>query len=258
MKHLTFIIIILLTAYTGTLVQAACPLDHILIGCNPDGEPNTLDDTMLYMDYSNKYKRSTLEGNWPEDYYKNWYYPMSPGFGGAYFLGEPGLDFVNDPNKTPQLSFDLKVECVDLSSDLIVLDSDMQPLIEQAGDIFNYTSNQTATHLHLNYRVAVGGQDQTQWFTFRVYDALNYYQPSETCTLIFCQPPIPGDVYVDNVVDVLDLEKLVAYWLLFSNQTLLNIDGLAAIDVFDGTDINRDYNVDFADFSILANYWLWP
>lgn len=238
-------------------VQAACSLDHILVGCNPDGDPNTLDDNdILYLDCFKKYRRCTLEGNWPDDYWKNWYYAMEPGWGGICYLGEPGLDFVDDPNSTPQDNYNLKVECIALSDNLAVLDDSLNILIEQPGDTFDYTtSGNPAPHVHLTYRVSAGGENQTQWFTFHIYDVLGNYQPSEECTIVFCQPVIPGDIAVDDVVDIADLEKLAENWLLVSDETQINIFGQAAIDSFNGTDINRDYQIDFMDFVLLGENW---
>lgn len=255
MKYITVTIILYLFVCTANITQAACPLDHISIGCNFDNEPNTLDDTQLYLDVSKKYRRSIIEGSWPQDYYKNWYYQMLPsGWGGGYLLGEPGLDFVSDPNQKPQLDFDLKIECVGISDGLIVLDTNMQPLIEQPGEIFDYTANPSYTHVHLTYRATT--DTQSQWFTFYVYDALGNYEPSEICTIVFCRPPMPGDIHVDRVVDILDLDKLCAFWLAQTEETQLAIDGLAALDVFDGTDINRDYRINMLDFSQVAQNWL--
>lgn len=254
---LLLIFLIFFVSYTFFSVQAACSLDHILVGCNPDGDPNTLDDNdMLYLNCFKKYRRCTLEGNWPDDYWKNWYYAMEPGWGGICYLGEPGLDFIDDPNCTPQNNYDLKVECIALSDDLTVHDSSLNILIEQPGDIFDYTtSGNPIPHIHLTYRVSAGGESQTQWFTFRIYDAQGNYQPSEECTIIFCQPAIAGDIAVDGVVNILDLEKLAEHWLLASNETQLNVFGEAAIDSFNGTDINRDYQINFMDFALLAENW---
>lgn len=257
MKNFCLTVFIIFALCLISPARAACPLDHIIICCNPDGDPNTpADNNVLYFDYTEKYKRSTLEGDWPDDYWKNWYYPMSPGWGGSCYLGEPGLDFTDDPNRTPQGSYDLKVECIALSADLTALDSNLQVLIDQPGDIFSYASSSNpVSHVHLTYRVAAGGQYQTQWFTFRIYDALNNYQMSEECTILFCQPAVPGDIYVDGVVDILDLETLSEYWLSVSNQTQLNIFAQAAIDSFNGTDINRDYHIDVIDFAQMAENW---
>lgn len=256
MKDITRILILVLSIVSTHIVWAACPKDHIAIGCNADGEPNTLDDMQLYLDISQKYRNSALEDDTSAEDYQHWYYEMSAGgFGNtSYFRSQPGLDFVSDPNQTPNGDFDLKIHCVAISDGLTILNDSLQPLIEQAGDSTDYTDNAAYTHVHLTYRAAT--ETQPQWFTFYIDDDAGNYEPSETCTIIFCQLPLSGDIHTDGVVDILDLEKLAAYWCNPTDTTSLTSEGLAERDVFDGADINRDYRVDMLDFAYLAENWL--
>jgi len=114
--------------------------------------------------------------------------------------------------------------------------------------------------MHLQYWAP---DTQLHWITYRIYDAFydpgppeTGYRPSEPITVVFGRAPLAGDIHVDGYVNLLDLEKLAFFWLSFSESTAYNTNGQAKIDMFDRADINRDYVVDFIDYSLLAQDWL--
>ena len=54
---------------------ADCNLDHLFVACNEDGIPGTEDDKKLYVECSQKYRRSDPEH--PDEHsWLNWHYPL--------------------------------------------------------------------------------------------------------------------------------------------------------------------------------------
>ncbi len=58
---------------------------------------------------------------------------------------------------------------------------------------------------------------------------------------------IPGDIYSDGMVNLMDLSLLSTYWLS---------DDCNEPDWCEGADIDMEESVDLKDFAILANHWL--
>ena len=260
--------LLLLTASClTTVLQAACPLDHFLIGRNPDGINGTDDDLKLYVDTTQKYRHSD-PANSGDSTWLNWYYPMYYSTRSQRFsIGEPGFDLLaNDPNHqligTASIDYSLIIECVDISEGFRAREPYGTFTLDEAGDSFCH-SELSDPHVHVSYQLpwpsGTNDPNETYWITYQIYDNLeddNMYEASDTFTVVFLNKPIAGDIHVDRVVDILDLEKLAWFWLQASNQTQLNADGLAAIDYFDGADINRDYQVNLSDFVWIAYNWL--
>ncbi len=239
MRYIFFIIIGL--AFTA---HAACSLDHLLIGCNPDGDPNTThDNDKLFFDCSQKYRNTPA--NWLADYY---HIPKS--FFGDYRLGEPGIDVaaagVQGLTGVKNVDYRIMVECVSISDDLSVYNG-TTAVLSQAGDTFNHSAL-SDDHVHLTYYVPNGaGAAKLQWVTLRLYDALGRYQSSEPCTIVFCQPPQVADIAVDGFVDAGDLAALCSKWLLD--------DADRSNDFHERTDINRDGKVNLLDFAVFYQNW---
>ncbi len=278
MKRILISIIFLCLSFllSGSL-QAACPFDHLVIGCNPDNEPNTLDDNVLIIDTTDLYRRSD-PNNRDQHTWLHWHYPLFP-FGDKHYIAEPGFGQFHHPDEAGVFQFEdpnrclvgvkdvdyrIMVECLDISPDFeayISLGGD--PVLTSPNDAFNHSNVSGSTgHMHLYY---LAPDTQPHWITFRVYDAFynpgppeTGYCPSEPITVVFGSQPIPGDIYVDGSVNLLDLEKLAFFWLSLPESTEYNTYGQAKIDMFDRADINRDYGVNFLDFSMLAQNWLSP
>lgn len=221
--------------------QAACSLDHLLIGCNPDGDPNTTQDNdKLFFDCSQKYRNTPAD--WQADYYL-----LSKSFFGDYRLGEPGIDVITAGVRAitgiKNTDYRIMVECVSISPDLRVLNG-TTVVLSQAGDEFNHSALYD-NHVHLTYYLPdAAAAARLQWVTLRLYDALGRYQPSLTCTIVFCQPPAPGDIVVDGFVDAVDLVEFCKKWL---------IDGAdRSNDFYERADINRDGTVNILDFAALS------
>lgn len=255
-------------------LQAACPFDHLVIGCNPDNEPNTLDDNVLIIDTCDLYRRSD-PANRDQHTWRHWYYTLFP-FGSKYYIPEPGFGQFHhpdeagtfqfeDPNQcltgTKNVDYCIMVECVDISAGLEgYLSLGSSAVLTAPGDAFNHSSVSDSTgHMHLYY---LAPDTELHWITFRVYDAFfdpdhpeTGYRPSDPITVVFGSPPSAGDIHVDGTVDILDLEKLVSFWLLSDTTHEWNDWGQAACDLFDRADINRDYRVDLLDYQFLSEQW---
>ncbi len=236
MKKAALIFIILLAAVTRT--PADCSLDHLGIGCNPDGDPNSIaDNKVLFLDCTRKYHNTPDE--WERKYYnipESWY--------GDYRLSEPGLEMISDGTRTLARQYQIVVECVAISSDLTVL-ADNLVVMAQVGDVLSVAGD----HLHLTYRVpdeAAAGR--MQWITIRLRDELEFYESAQECTIVFCQEPGAGDIQVDGKVDLADLAALAVKWL--SN------DGARINDYHERADINQDGKPDLVDFDVISRHWL--
>jgi hypothetical protein len=242
-------------------VRADCPLDHLIIGCNPDGIEGTPDDRTLFVDCRQKYRNSA------EIPYGNWFYPLRQSIFADYphRIGEPGFDVfqaVNphagtyDPNHalegTPDLDYRITIEVVALSAGLRAVHKDYpQFTLDAPGQTFNHSFIHRLrgdSHIHMSYQ-GDHGQDLL-WMTFRLYDALadeGGYEPSEPVTVVFNAEPMAGDLRVDNRVDIDDLVQFSRHWLA-SESSRRN-------DYCERADTNRDGSVDFFDFARMASNW---
>jgi hypothetical protein len=278
MKPIFFILwITVFTLLFTNVLWAGCPYDHLVIGCNADGEPNTPDDRVLFLDVAQMYRRSDPNHR-DQPTWLNWYYTLFP-FGGdpgasTFVIGEPGFDVYHhpdepgtytheDPNRcltgVKNADYRIIVECVDLSSGFMGL-INYTPALTQPGDTFNHSAL-TDSHVHLQYTAPAPG-NTLHWIQYRVYDQFynpdkpnNGYQPSQPVTVVFGRNPVQGDIHVDGCVNLLDLEKLADRWLFQSDCQPWNDLGQAAVDLFDRADINRDYRVDFYDFLKISAGW---
>ena len=257
------IVIVSLCIFGLPSVQGGCPVDHILVGCNPSGISGTDDDMQLFFDVTQKYRTSDPD-DMESQTWLNWYYPMDEPEGGwvpDYNLNMPGFDTLDDTIHKLKGGYELWIECVDISPDLEMYhpgqNTGQNISFTQPGDAFCY-SCLADTHFHPTYRVpeAQADPNQTYWITFRVYDKNEIYQPSEPTTVVFMNAPPAGDLTLDGTVGLADLLFFMDYWLDYSDATLYNARGQAAYDLFERADINRDYAVDMADFAILARHWL--
>jgi len=71
--YVNFSVVIILII--SAIAVADCPLDHLLIGCNPDGVAGTDDDMKLFVDCTMKYRHSD-PNNSDQASWLNWYYPL--------------------------------------------------------------------------------------------------------------------------------------------------------------------------------------
>lgn len=99
--------------------------------------------------------------------------------------------------------------------------------------------------MHLSFQ-AVDGEN-LHWITFRLYDELEQYGPSEPFTIVFNVEPLAGDLVVDGRVDVSDLMELAYYWL-WPDSSRYN-------DYWERADTNRDGAVNLVDFAYMAQNW---
>lgn len=251
---------VILAASAG--VQADCPLDHFIFGCNRDGIDGTDDDKALFVDCRQKYRDSG------ESEYASWFYPLHksifPSY--SYRIGEPGFDAfqstnpnaVNtyDPNRAlaghPEVDYNIVVECVDMSVGLRAVHKDYpQFVIDAVGQSFSHSyvyRLRGDSHMHMSYQ-AVDGEN-LHWITFCLYDGLDdgdQYEPSEPITIVFNTEPLVGDLAVDGIVDMVDLVELSHYWLL-TDAGLHN-------DYYERADANRDGVVNMMDFALMASNW---
>ena len=256
MRH---ILVLLLAFFTIIPLVEACPLDHLKIGRNPDGIDRTDDDMKLFFDVTQKYRHSDPNG---ADTWLNWYYPMTVSeLYQRRQVGEPGFDVLKDGSNQeligqPNQDYRLIVECVALSPGLQAFSLNPPVNITQPGDSFCH-SCASDPHIHVRYEIPMSADpNQPYWITYRVYDELEMYQPSEPVTIVFMNAPPAGDLTLDGMVGLADLLFFMDYWLDYSDATRYNVRGQAAYDLFERADINRDYAVDMADFAILARHWL--
>lgn len=262
--------LILMLTYPAAVI-ADCPLDHVKIGCNPDGTWGTDDDHKLFCNKAQLYRHSDPDDSGGATWL-NWYYPLYYSFlHGDYCIGEPGFTeiwyeqegaIINEEHMlegTPNVDYRIIVECVDICPDFNFHATESTSgsfQIWQPGDSFNL-SNFTAHHAHVKYRADL--QNELYWITYRLIDDINdanQYEPSEPFTVVFGTLPLNGDIHVDGNVDMMDLAKLSNYWLSSIDPNALNALEMArAVDYFDRVDTNKDYSVDFIDFVELANNW---
>ncbi len=235
---------------------AHCPLDHLLIGCNPDGIVGTDDDMKLFVDCTMKYRHSDSNQS-GEATWLNWYYPLYYNERyDRYQIDEPGLELIedNDPNRQlkgiPDINYRIIIRCLSISPDLAVWNSTIGIIFDEPGDTFNY-SGFWDSHLHLQYRTtAPAGDTDLLWVTFQIYDeigGLGQYEVSEPFTIVFTAEPLAGDLVVDGMLDINDLVEFSYYWL--------GDKGCRANDFYERADTNRDGRVDFCDFAVMASNW---
>lgn len=248
------LLITLICLSVVSLCNADCPLDHFLIGCNPDGINGTSDDYKLFVDCTQKYRHSdSLHSGDPT--WLNWHYPLyyNPMYG-RYQIGEPGFDLIksDDPNRmlqrTANIDYQIVIECISIKAGFIAKNSALGIELNEAGDTINHSSL-SDTHLHLEYRASApsGGTD-LQWITYIIYDQLGRYEQSEPFSLVFVKDPLAGDLVIDGTVDISDLAEFCYYWL--------QDNGSKSNDYYERTDSNRDGQVNFLDFASFASNWL--
>jgi hypothetical protein len=255
---MTLLIILIVSA----CVQAECPLDHFIIGCNRDGVIGTDDDSVLSVDCRQKYRDSG------ETEYANWFYPLHrsifPSY--SYRVGEPGFDafqstnpnasYTYDPNRAlagePEVDYNILVECVNMSEGVRAVHKEYpQFTIDTIGQSFSHSTihhQRNDGHMHMSYQ-AVDGEN-LHWITFCLTDGLkdgDTYEPSEPFTIVFNTGPLPGDLAVDGLVDVADLMQFSHYWL--------STDAGIENDHYERADANRDGIVNLVDFALLADSW---
>lgn len=234
------------------VIKAECPLDHFLIGVNPDGINGTDDDLKLFVDCGEIYRHSDPLDN-QDPTWAYWHYPLYYSvIYHNYNIGEPGFDTIkaDDPNHclsgTPMVDYDIIVEVVSISPGTTgTFVGTPAFTLSKAGDSFNHSSF-ADPHMHFTWRAPTN--TRLYWVTFQLYDALDKYQPSDKFSIVFIQDPPAGDLAVDGVVDINDLSQFCYYWL--------QDNGSKSNDYYERADANRDGLVNFADFALLANNWL--
>jgi hypothetical protein len=235
---------------------ADCPLDHLLIGCNPDGIVGTDDDMKLFVDCTMKYRHSD-PNNSGEATWLNWYYPLYYNERyDRYQIDEPGFELIedSDPNRRlkgiPDIDYRIIIRCLSISPGLAVWNSSIGVIFGESGDTFNYSSFWDS-HLHLQYRTKAPAESaDLLWVTFQIYDeitGLNQYEVSEPFSIVFAGEPLAGDLVVDGTVDLMDLVEFSYYWL--------GGWGCRANDYYERADANRDGTMDFCDFALMASNW---
>jgi hypothetical protein len=250
--NISVAVILIFSATTA----ADCPLDHLLIGCNPDGVVGTEDDMKLFVDCTMKYRHSDPNQS-GEATWLNWYYPLY--YNERYDrcqIDEPGFELIEDSDPNRQLKGSLDVEhriiirCLSVAPGFTVWNSTIGIVFEGPGDTFDY-SGSWETHLHLQYRAdAPIGRTDLFWVTLQIYDEIEsagQYEVSEPFSIIFASEPLAGDLAVDGKVDAVDLMEFSYYWL--ENK------GSRTNDYYERADANRDGKVDFYDFALMASNW---
>jgi hypothetical protein len=250
----SFIVAIILIFSTTT--TADCPLDHLLVGCNPDGVAGTEDDMKLFVDCTMKYRHSDPNQS-GEATWLNWYYPLYYNERyDRYQIDEPGFELIedSDPNRRLKGSLDVEhriiIRCLSIAPGFAVWNSTIGKIFDKPGDTFDY-SGSWDTHLHLQYRTAAHiGETALFWVTLQIYDEIEsagQYEVSEPFSIVFSSEPLAGDLAVDGKVDTTDLVEFSYYWL--ENK------GSRANDYYERADANRDGKVDFYDFALMASNW---
>jgi hypothetical protein len=244
------------------VARADCPLDHFIIGCNPDGIFGTDDDKTLFVDCRQKYRNSA------ETAYGNWFYPLQESIFSSYRhrIGEPGFDLFQtgnpgssttyEPNCSPagepDIDFRITVECVALSPGLRAVHKDYpQFTLDEIGQTIDHSvihAMRGDPHIHMSYQATDG--TSLRWISFRVFDGLedgDQYEPSEPVTVVFNVEPPAGDLVVDGTVGPADLAQLGHYWL-WPESSRRN-------DYCERADTDRDGVVNMIDFARLAANW---
>lgn len=250
---------IYLLLFCASVLNAACSLDHVIIGVNEDGISGTSDDDVLFVDCSQKY-RNAANSN------ADWYYPLSSSIYSSYKyrIGEPGFDcfqsgdedagYTYDPNRAlsgqPTVDYNLVIECVSLASGFRAVYKDYpQFTIDAEGQSFDYSSihyQHDDAHMHMSYQGVESGN--LYWVSWKITDTTGAYEDSQVFTFVFNVQPELGDIYIDGLVDIKDLESFLLSWL--------NSDGSKANDFYERADIDRSGQVDIIDFAILADNWM--
>jgi len=252
--YMSLSVVVILIFSTSAL--ADCPLDHLLIGCNPDGIAGTEDDMKLFVDCTMKYRHSDPNQS-GEATWLNWYYPLY--YNERYNrdqIDEPGFELIedNDPNRQlkgiSDVDYRIIIRCLSISSGITVWNSTVGVIFDEPGDTFNYSSFWDS-HLHLQYRTAAPTESADLfWVTFQIYDeitGLNQYEVSKPFTMVFAGKPLAGDLAVDGTVDIKDLVEFSYYWL--------SDGGCRANDYYERADANRDGKVNFCDFALMSSNW---
>jgi hypothetical protein len=257
-KIITLIVLLAISAR----IEAECPLDHFVIGCNRDGIKDTADDNQLFVDCRQKYRHSS-----PTEY-ANWFYPLNESIFTSYRfrIGEPGFDAFQDANPSaaytydpklalagaPNVDYNIIVECIDMSAGLRAVHKDYpQFTIDAVGQNFSHSNIYNLRgdgHMHMSYQAMDGVN--LHWITFILYDSLNdgmQYESSKPVTIVFNVEPFAGDLAVDGVVNGADLMELSRYWLY--------TDAGRHNDYYERADANRDGLVNFCDFALMASNW---
>ncbi len=257
----TFILVLLTT---NIHLWAECPLDHFIIGCNPDGIWGTADDNDLFVNTWQKYRNSG------DSDYSYRYYPLTRAASfitnHPYRLGEPGFDayqadtpssvITYDPCHalagTPWYDYEVALQCISLSQGLRVVHKDSPTFtIDAVGEQFSHSDiheQRDDAHIHLSYQADDG--EALRWITWQVVDILddgNTYNPSEPFTVIFNTDPNEGDIVIDGAVNMLDLVSLAKHWQ-DPNASIEN-------DYYERADTNQDGVVDLEDYQCLSEHW---
>jgi len=252
--HVNMSVVIVLIISVSVL--ADCPLDHLLIGCNPDGISGTKDDMKLFVDCTMKYRHSDPNKS-GQSTWLNWYYPLYYNERyDRYQIDEPGFELIedNDPNRQltgiPDVDYRIIIRCLSISPDFAVWNSTVGVIFNEPDDSFNY-SGFWDSHLHLQYRTTAPTDTRDIfWVTLQIYDEIadiDQYEVSEPFTIVFAVEPLAGDLAVDGAVDVKDLVEFSYYWLG---------DGAnRANDYYERADANRDGTVNFCDFALMSSNW---
>ncbi len=248
-------ILLILCAYAmlfhGVSLKADCPLDHFLVGINPDGIAGTADDLKLFVDCWEIYRHSDPLDN-QDPTWAYWHYPLYSSIYGGYTNGEPGFDFIlvsDDPNQaitgTPLVDYNLWIEVVSIAPGFYATwDGEPEFFLLNAGDKFDYTALGDP-HQHFNWNAPT--DNNLYWISFRIYDALGKYQPSDVFSVVFIKDPLAGNLVFDDVIDINDLSQFCYYWL--------QDNGSSTNDYYQRADMNKDGTVNFVDFALMANNW---
>ena len=255
--------IICILLFTNSLF-AGCPLDHVAIGCNPDGTWATADDYELCYDKTQLYRKSD-PANPGVATWANRFYPLQgPDYWGCYYSDQPGFGQMWDLNNTEHklngqrnTDYRLIAECTRISANFWAEDASYNKIFQQAGDKFNI-SNYDENHVHFFF--VTQEPDKTHWISFIVYENVDFpapYDPNNSLyvaaaeyTIVFGKEPEKGDIFVDGKIDGCDLAILGRQWL----QNAL-YDDLLKTDYFERADINKDGAVNFVDYACLASNW---
>jgi hypothetical protein len=270
MRDLIAFLIVISAVAAASSVFAACPLDHVSIGCNADGTANTEDDYQLWLDKTQLYRHSDPDNETGETW-AYWFYPLvGPDFWGEYYWDQPGFhqmwSSTDDTHKivgTPNVDYRLIAECLRISPGLRAEDDAYNIIFSQPGDTLNLSAL-ALHHAHLFFIAA--DPDRLYWITLRIrHEFINPsnpanqppggYAPSDEYTIVFGELPDAGDIYVDGAVKARDLAKLAKYWLCSADPDDPNTPDPRQVDYFDRADINRDHHVDLCDFAELAANW---
>lgn len=256
--------IILILLFTNAIF-AGCPLDHVSIGCNPDGIWGNADDYEIFYDKTQLYRKSDPI-NPGVAIWANRFYPFQgPDYWGYYYSDQPGfgqmwdsVEIAHKINGVRNTDYKLIAECTRISENFWAEDASYNKVFQQPGDTLNI-SNYDDNHVHLFF--VTEDPNETHWISFKIHENVNYpapydpndslYTSAEEYTVVFGNAPEKGDIYVDGKTDTADLAILSKHWL----QNALYED-LLRTDYFERADTNKDGVVNFVDYCYIALNWM--